>query len=96
MTVFFSKRIKGNRLQIYSREFAYFSAELLRSSGLTSSLTGVRFPVHTGKIRRSLRITPAMVGYKLGAFIETRKFFRRSGGQKERLLRRRILTSQKN
>lgn len=46
-----------------------------RSSTIIPAFIGMIFKVHNGKIFYKLKVTEGMVGFKLGEFAPTRKFF---------------------
>ncbi len=61
---------------------------------VVNSIVGIRFPVHNGRLERSLKITPRMEGYSLGSFIDTRsRFVGKGRDRKDKFLRRRLSKS---
>lgn len=58
-----------------------------RRSTIYPALVGLELPIHNGKEMVTRKITPQMVGHKLGEFVTTRKSFYKKlkrGGEKNK------------
>ena len=73
---------KINKLQLSGKNLTHYPIKTFaRNSTIIDKFIGMIFNIHNGKKFITIHIKENMVGYKLGEFVNTRRFIKHAAGK---------------